>query len=95
MAKAVNRLDAALDRRLANPRSRTHFQVRGMIKVRLDKAVRLVDALASKQRHTTMIVRHGADADASRPTWSGTVIWIGSVAPVNIEDRDLHWTEAQ
>ena len=53
----------------------------------------LVTAVAAAAAAGVRMVFHGATAGTSRPSFGGTVIWVGTVAPTNAVTATDFWID--
>lgn len=53
----------------------------------------LVTALSTQAEKSPVYVFHGSTAGTSRPSFGGTVIWVGTVAPSNAVTSTDFWID--
>jgi hypothetical protein len=53
----------------------------------------LVTAVATAVEASVRMVFHGSTAGTSRPSFGGTVIWVGTVAPSNAVSATDFWID--
>lgn len=50
-----------------------------------------ITGLAALLAQVPIVIRHGSNANFSRPSVANPAFWLGSVAPQNIIDGDVYW----
>ena len=53
----------------------------------------LVTALATQAEKSGIYVFHGAAGSTARPSFGGTVIWVGSATPANADTSKDFWID--
>lgn len=53
----------------------------------------LVTALGTQAEKSPIYVFHGATAGTSRPSFGGTVVWVGTVSPTNADTSKDFWID--
>jgi hypothetical protein len=53
----------------------------------------LVTALATQAEKSPIYVYHGATGSTARPSFGGTVIWVGSATPANADTSKDFWID--